>query len=122
MLFLNGEDLRDLPLIERKAWFKRLLRRKKSRIFYVDHIETRGRALFDRACQLDLKGIVAKRTTIAVGLPGDNIAAQSHQVPDFSGQIQLDWRYLETDLNLRLGAVVIVVVIFLVLGSNAWAH
>jgi ATP-dependent DNA ligase len=28
---------------------------------FVDHIETQGRALFEKACQLDLEGIVAKR-------------------------------------------------------------
>ncbi len=27
----------------------------------MDHVETQGRALFDRICQLDLEGIVAKR-------------------------------------------------------------
>ena len=61
LLSLNGEDLRGLPLVERKARLKRLLRRKTSRILYVDHIETQGRALFEKACQLDLEGIVAKR-------------------------------------------------------------
>jgi ATP-dependent DNA ligase len=43
-LHLNGEDLRGLPLVERKARLKRLLRRKRSRILYVDHIE-KGPAL-----------------------------------------------------------------------------
>jgi ATP-dependent DNA ligase len=32
LLYLNGKDLRALPLIERKAMLKRLLRRKRSRI------------------------------------------------------------------------------------------
>jgi hypothetical protein len=32
LLFLNGEDLRTRPLIERKAALKKLLRRKRSRI------------------------------------------------------------------------------------------
>ena len=36
LLFLNGEDLRTLPLTERKARLKRLLRRKPSRILYVE--------------------------------------------------------------------------------------
>jgi bifunctional non-homologous end joining protein LigD len=61
LLFLDGEDVRGVPLIERKARLRQILRRKKSRIFYVDHIETQGRALFDKACELDLEGIVAKR-------------------------------------------------------------
>src|SRR5262249_14856885 len=34
LLYLNGKDLRTLPLIERKARLKKLLRSKRSRIFY----------------------------------------------------------------------------------------
>src|SRR5262245_5131858 len=55
LLHLNGEDLRGLPLVERKARLKRLLRRKRSRILYVDHIETHGRGLFEKVCALDLE-------------------------------------------------------------------
>ena len=50
-----------MPLIDRKARLKRLLRRKASRVLYVHHIATQGRALFDKVCDLDLEGIVAKR-------------------------------------------------------------
>jgi integrase len=39
LLFLNGDDLRGLPLIERKVRLKRLLRSKRSPVLYVDHIE-----------------------------------------------------------------------------------
>jgi len=61
LLFLNGEDLRTLPLIERKARLKNLLRRKQSRMLYGDHIAAAGQKLFQKACELDLEGIVAKR-------------------------------------------------------------
>ncbi len=61
LLFLNGQDLRGLPLLERKARLKRLLRRKRSRILYVDHIDAQGRRFFEKICKLDLEGIVAKR-------------------------------------------------------------
>jgi bifunctional non-homologous end joining protein LigD len=61
LLHLNGEDLRGVPLVERKARLKRLLRRKRSHILYVDHIETNGQRLFEKVCALDLEGIVAKR-------------------------------------------------------------
>jgi len=30
-------------------------------MLYMDHIEVRGREFFDKACELDLEGIVAKR-------------------------------------------------------------
>jgi bifunctional non-homologous end joining protein LigD len=65
LLFLNGEDLRALPLIERKARLKRLLRRKRSPVLYVDHIEARGRTFFEKVCELDLEGIVAKQKSAA---------------------------------------------------------
>src|SRR5215471_6853171 len=63
LLFLDGEDLRALPLIERKARLKQLQRRKRSPVLYVDHIEARGRQFFDKVLELDLEGIVAKRKT-----------------------------------------------------------
>jgi bifunctional non-homologous end joining protein LigD len=42
LLYLDGKDLRTLPLIERKALLKNLLRRKRSRILYLDHVEGDG--------------------------------------------------------------------------------
>jgi len=47
LLCLNGKDLRTLPLIERKAALKKLLRRKRSRILYLDHVDGDGRLLFE---------------------------------------------------------------------------
>ena len=61
LLFLNGEDLRTLPLIERKACLKKLLWRKALRVLYLDHIEKHGYEFFEKICELDLEGIVAKR-------------------------------------------------------------
>jgi bifunctional non-homologous end joining protein LigD len=42
LLYLNGKDLRTLPLIERKAMLKRVIRRKRARMFYLDHVESDG--------------------------------------------------------------------------------
>jgi bifunctional non-homologous end joining protein LigD len=61
LLYLNGEDLRTLPLIDRKAALKKLLRRKRSRILYLDHVEGDGRLLFEQIGAMDLEGIVCKR-------------------------------------------------------------
>ena len=57
----NGKDLRALPLIERKAALKKLLRRKRSRIQYLDPVEGDGRLLFEQIVKMDLEGIVCKR-------------------------------------------------------------
>ena len=61
LLWLNGEDLRSLPLLKRKARLKKLIGRSKgSRLLYLDHIEGNGSRFFAKACELDLEGIVAK--------------------------------------------------------------
>src|SRR5215831_11448172 len=57
LLWLDGTDLRELPLIERKRRLKRLIRPP---VLYVDHIERRGMDLFEATCGRDLEGIVAK--------------------------------------------------------------
>jgi len=54
-LFLNGKDLRTLPLIERKAMLKKLLRRKRSRILYVDQRRGRRRLLLEEIVKMDLE-------------------------------------------------------------------
>ena len=37
LLFVNGKDLRMFPLVECKTELKKLLRRKRSRILYIEH-------------------------------------------------------------------------------------
>jgi bifunctional non-homologous end joining protein LigD len=65
LLFANGEDLRRLPLGERKARLKQVLQaRAKSKaklIRYVEHFESGGDAILQSACQLSLEGIVSKK-------------------------------------------------------------
>jgi bifunctional non-homologous end joining protein LigD len=61
LLFLNGKDLRTLPLIDRKATLKKLIPRKRARMFYLGHVESDGRLLFEEVVKMDLEGIVCKR-------------------------------------------------------------
>jgi bifunctional non-homologous end joining protein LigD len=61
LISLNGEDLRSLRLVERKARLRKLIRRGRSHLLYVDYIEQNGSEFFRRICELDLEGIVAKR-------------------------------------------------------------
>ena len=64
LLFADGQDLRELPLIQRKARLKALLRGAPSlepRIRYVEHFETGGDAVLQSACRMSLEGIVSKR-------------------------------------------------------------
>ncbi|HVZ19085.1 MAG TPA: RNA ligase family protein [Terriglobales bacterium] len=60
LLWLNGRDLRDLPLVERKEKLRTIIPTAPSRLLYSDHLDYRGKQLFDFACEHDLEGIVAK--------------------------------------------------------------
>ena len=56
------EDLRDLPLADRKARLKQALDAAPSpRLRYVDHFETAGAAVLKSACSMELEGIVSKK-------------------------------------------------------------
>ncbi len=71
LLYADGRDLRELPLLERKDALRRLLAAEDPRtspLRYADHVEARkvvadapGATFFREACELGLEGIVAKR-------------------------------------------------------------
>jgi bifunctional non-homologous end joining protein LigD len=62
LLWLNGEDLRPLPLVERKKRLRRLLRRRSNHVIAEAlSVEGRGLVLMAAVEQHDLEGIVAKR-------------------------------------------------------------
>jgi bifunctional non-homologous end joining protein LigD len=60
LLSLAGEDLRPLPLIERKDRLREVLRGSE-RIHWLGHIRTEGAAFYAAVENAGLKGIVAKR-------------------------------------------------------------
>ena len=63
LLMSDGRDLRTERLTDRKHELRRLLSKvSESRMRYVEHVEHRGTALFDKVCELDLEGIVAKHS------------------------------------------------------------
>jgi bifunctional non-homologous end joining protein LigD len=62
LLWLNSEDLRPMPLIERKARLNRLLRRRSNHLIAeAMSVDGRGKALMAAVEEHDLEGIVAKR-------------------------------------------------------------
>jgi bifunctional non-homologous end joining protein LigD len=61
LLWCEGEDLRHLPLIDRKRRLRSVVRNGGDRLLYCDHVEHDGEGLVREACHLDLEGIVAKR-------------------------------------------------------------
>ncbi|WP_254508468.1 DNA ligase D [Anatilimnocola floriformis] len=62
LLQINGEDLRKLPLIERKSRLKKLLAdANRGRIRYSDHLTGDGAEFLQQGCEMGLEGIISKR-------------------------------------------------------------
>jgi bifunctional non-homologous end joining protein LigD len=80
ILYLNGSDLTNLPLIKRKEILKKIIPEDLANIKYSDHIIGEGESFFKIAEQRGLEGILAKR-------------AESKYIP---GKRSKDWLKLKT--------------------------
>lgn len=60
LLYLDGRDLRSLPLIERKNILQTVIP-DHPLLHYSDHVDETGRAFFDLLRERNLEGMVAKR-------------------------------------------------------------
>src|SRR5438067_12321611 len=61
LLFVDGEDITALPLVDRKARLKTLLKDAPTALQYNDHQIGQGPAFHRLACEHGLEGIVSKR-------------------------------------------------------------
>lgn len=62
LLFLDGDDLRAVPLEERKARLEELLQQKPMpSVQLSEHFDVPGATLIESACRLKMEGIVSKR-------------------------------------------------------------
>jgi DNA ligase D-like protein (predicted ligase) len=61
LLYLDGEDLRPRPVIERKDRLASLLAKAMPCLHYSDHVVDQGPAFYEKACALHVEGIVSKR-------------------------------------------------------------
>jgi bifunctional non-homologous end joining protein LigD len=63
LLFEGREDLRSVPLAERKTRLESLLtaRAVSHRLHYVAHLISSGQAVYSSACKMSLEGIVSKQ-------------------------------------------------------------
>lgn len=83
ILFKDGEDLRELPLIERKEILKKLIEQVTfSVVKYSDHTLTKGKALFKEASKAKLEGIIGKKI-----------------VSTYQSKRSLDWVKIKTSLR-----------------------
>jgi len=96
ILFLHGEDLKNLPLDQRKTILESSV--TQSAYFVVcEYIDTHGKALFELARRENLEGIVAKnktsvyhegiRTTqwLKIRLPHKEVLLNRKKLSDFGG-------------------------------------
>jgi bifunctional non-homologous end joining protein LigD len=58
LLYLDGYDLRKLPLVDRKAHLKKLI--ELTDIQFSESFETDGRRIYQHACKAGLEGVVSK--------------------------------------------------------------
>ena len=64
LLFARGEDLRPLPLSQRKARLEELLKNTGAGLRFVEHFASGGEAVLQSACRMNLEGIVSKRLAV----------------------------------------------------------
>ena len=61
LLYLNGHNLRGLPLIERKKMLERVVENSGEFLRFSEHVDTSGDVVFRKACELGAEGIISKR-------------------------------------------------------------
>ena len=62
LLYLDGHDLQNAPLVERKKLLREILH-EDGKIRYSDHVAEKGAELFAAAAQRRLEGIIAKKAS-----------------------------------------------------------
>ena len=61
LVWLDGQNLRPLPLLDRKAALRQVLKLSKMpALLYADHVERIGTSFFKAICARDCEGIVGK--------------------------------------------------------------
>jgi bifunctional non-homologous end joining protein LigD len=58
LLYLNGRDIRNEPLVRRKAELKKVI--AGADVQFSESFEIEGREMFEHACKLGLEGVVSK--------------------------------------------------------------
>ena len=61
LLHLNGQNVRELPLVDRKAILAQVVRDVDGAVRFSEHLESDGEVIFRKACELHAEGIVSKR-------------------------------------------------------------
>jgi bifunctional non-homologous end joining protein LigD len=93
ILELNGQDLRDRPLEERKAVVKMLLRKPHPSIAFNRFFDVEGSIVFHHTCKLGCEGIVSKRLGSAYrsGRSKHWLKVKNPNAPAVKREAEEDW-------------------------------
>jgi bifunctional non-homologous end joining protein LigD len=93
VLELDGEDLRGLPLGDRKKRLARLLSGRRLGIVLSDHTDEDGATIFRQACRMGLEGIVSKRLSAPYrsGPSRDWLKVKNPESPAMIRAREADW-------------------------------
>jgi len=102
LLAVDGEDLRRKPFSERKEALRKILKRTRRGIQFVEHTEGDGREMFKAVCKLGLEGIVSKKldwncfqeTRCALSLGSIENLDQSQESESACGNSRHRWIFL----------------------------
>ena len=61
LMYLNGYDLRGVPLVERKRLLETILEAAPATLQFSAHIQGSGEAFYAQACKMKLEGMISKR-------------------------------------------------------------
>jgi bifunctional non-homologous end joining protein LigD len=94
LLELDGEDLRTLPLGDRKKRLARLVGRRRIGIVLSAHTADDGATIFRQACKLGLEGIVSKRLSAPYrsGRSRDWLKVKNSDSPAMLRVREAEWR------------------------------
>jgi ATP-dependent DNA ligase len=105
LLHLDGEDLRSRSLIKRKERLSALLANAGPSLHYSDHVIGQGPAFYEKACAMQVEGIVSKRID-APYTPGNRGLWRKVKLPQPRGicRRRLDRARRKAALSRRLAA------------------
>jgi len=94
LLELNGEDLRRLPIEERKRRLANLLRDAPDGIAFNQHYDGDGATIYKHACALGCEGIVSKRlgSPYRSGRVDHWLKVKNPAAPAVKREAEEDWR------------------------------
>jgi bifunctional non-homologous end joining protein LigD len=93
LIELNGEDMRWVPIEERKHALANLLFRERDGIAFNQHYDCEGAIIYKQACALGCEGIVSKRrgSPYRSGRINDWLKIKNPTAPAVKREAEEDW-------------------------------